>query len=136
MFVPLLVRKRIMNSLEKKGPIVIDLDMTLTKGGHSYADAAPNEAVITKLREYKEKGFDVIIYTARSMRTYSGDISKITQNTVPEIIRWLEKNNVDVDGVVVGKPWCGTNGFYVDDKAIRPDEFVDLTYEEVLELTN
>lgn len=125
-----------MNSMEKKGPIVIDLDMTLTKGGYSYADATPNEAVITKLREYKEKGFDVIIYTARNMRKYSGDISKINQNTVPEIIRWLERNNVDVDGVVVGKPWCGTNGFYVDDKAIRPDEFVDLTYEQVLELIN
>jgi len=28
----------------------------------------------------------------------------------------------------VGKPWCGEDGFYVDDKAVRPSEFLALDY--------
>jgi capsule biosynthesis phosphatase len=34
----------------------------------------------------------------------------------------------------MGKPWGGRGGFYVDDKAIRPDEFLRLSYEEILAL--
>ena len=34
----------------------------------------------------------------------------------------------------MGKPWCGFEGFYVDDKAIRPNELVDLSYEEIQKL--
>ena len=34
----------------------------------------------------------------------------------------------------MGKPWGGKGGFYVDDKAIRPDEFTSLTYEEILSI--
>ena len=34
----------------------------------------------------------------------------------------------------LGKPWPGRGGFYVDDKSIRPDEFLKLSYEEILAL--
>jgi capsule biosynthesis phosphatase len=34
----------------------------------------------------------------------------------------------------VGKPWCGEEGFIVDDKAIRPDEFVNHDYEYIKKL--
>ncbi|HFM3427384.1 TPA: capsular biosynthesis protein, partial [Escherichia coli] len=46
-----------------------------------------------------------------------------------------EKNNVPYDEIYVGKPWCGHEGFYVDDKAIRPNEFVNLSYNEIKKLT-
>ena len=90
--------------------------------------------VVAKINEYRALGFEVVIFTARNMRTYSKDISKITLNTVPKIIKWLEKNKIEVDGVIVGKPWCGYDGFYVDDKSIRPDEFVNLSLEEIKNL--
>jgi capsule biosynthesis phosphatase len=41
---------------------------------------------------------------------------------------------VPFDEVIVGKPWCGFDGFYVDDRSIRPKEFKDLSYEEVKKL--
>ena len=115
--------------------IVVDLDNTITI--HSelpYSEMKPNQAVITMLRDYKIKGFGIVIHTARNMRTYENNVGKIVANTVPIIIEWLAEHNVPYDEIRVGKPWCGNGGFYVDDKAIRPDEFLNLEYNEILEL--
>jgi capsule biosynthesis phosphatase len=68
------------------------------------------------------------------MRTYEDNIGKINIFTIPVIINWLNSNKVIYDQVIVGKPWCGNNGFYVDDRAIRPDEFAKLSLEEVSKL--
>ncbi|HGX0587059.1 TPA: capsular biosynthesis protein, partial [Escherichia coli] len=38
------------------------------------------------------------------------------------------------DEVIVGKPWCGNKGFYVDDRALRPSEFARLNLQEINEL--
>jgi|TARA_E500000178_G_C16934175_1_gene713171 capsule biosynthesis phosphatase len=123
------------NEINKpRGPIIIDLDDTITRGFGSYETIKPNKQVVNKINEYRAIGFEVVIFTARNMRKYSKDISKITLNTVPKIIKWLEKNKIEVDGVIVGKPWCGYDGFYVDDKSIRPDEFVNLSFEEIKNL--
>ncbi|WP_447802255.1 HAD-IIIC family phosphatase [Pseudomonas serbica] len=116
--------------------IVMDLDDTIcsTKNG-DYANSTPNQEIIKKLENFKDMGFDIIISTSRNMRTYEGNIGKITANTLPVIIDWLRKHNVPYDEIYVGKPWCGHEGFYVDDKAIRPDEFAKLTYEQIKMLT-
>jgi len=97
---------------------------------------APNLEVIAMLRDYKAKGFGIVIHTARNMRTYEENVGKIVANTVPVILDWLAKHEVPYDELRVGKPWCGDGGFYVDDKAIRPDEFTRLSYEEILDLIN
>ena len=34
----------------------------------------------------------------------------------------------------MGKPWCGTEGFYIDDKAVRPSEFARLSLQEIADL--
>ena len=116
--------------------IVMDLDDTIcsTKNG-DYANSTPNQEIIKKLENFKDLGFDIIISTSRNMRTYEGNIGKIAANTLPIIIDWLKKHNVPYDEIYVGKPWCGHEGFYVDDKAIRPDEFATLTYEQIKRLT-
>lgn len=116
--------------------IIIDLDHTITApdSGQSYDDAFPNEPVISRLREYRTQGFSIVIYTARNMRTYSGNLGKINVDTLPRILRWLEANDVPYDEVIVGKPWCGHGGFYVDDKAVRPDEFAALSLAEIYDL--
>jgi capsule biosynthesis phosphatase len=115
--------------------IIIDLDETLcfTKDGN-YLESVPNTALIDKITEYKKLGFEIIINTSRNMRTYGSNIGKINAITLPLIIKWLDKHNVPYDEIYVGKPWCGFEGFYVDDKAIRPDEFIKLSYEEILRL--
>ena len=115
--------------------IIIDLDGTLTvESEGKYSTKQLNHEVIDACRRYKNKGFEIIISTSRSMRSYEGNIGKINIHTLPGIISWLEKHNVPYDEIHVGKPWCGFNGFYVDDKSIRPSEFVSLSYEEIIEL--
>jgi capsule biosynthesis phosphatase len=117
--------------------IVMDVDGTLCEkkaADQSYDEVAPAAEVISRLREYREAGFYVILSTARNMNTYSGNIGLITANTAKTLMAWLEKHDVPYDELYVGKPWAGKGGFYVDDKAIRPDEFLKLSYEEVLDL--
>jgi capsule biosynthesis phosphatase len=116
--------------------IVIDLDGTLTQDepGVPYPEKAPRPEVIAKLREYREAGFAITISTARNMRTYSGNTGLINIHTLPGIIEWLRLHDVPFDEVLVGKPWCGVEGFYVDDRALRPDEFARLSQAEVAAL--
>jgi capsule biosynthesis phosphatase len=118
--------------------IIIDLDNTLTKGDSlsSYKDKKPKIEVVNKLRTYKSLGFTITIFSARSMKTFEGNIGIINVKTLPEIIEWLERNGIPFDEVLVGKPWCGEGGFYVDDKAIRPQEFIDLNYDQIKSLIN
>lgn len=116
--------------------LIVDLDNTLTQGeAKSYADALPNTPLIEKLKEYKRQGFEIVISTSRSMRSHSGNIGKINIHTLPGILKWLEQHDVPYDEVHVGKPWCGISGFYIDDRAVRPSEFIDFSYTELRALT-
>lgn len=116
--------------------IVVDLDGTLTIDGglEPYDRKPPNLELISRLHQYQREGFEIVISTARNMRTFSGNVGKINVVTLPIIIEWLRKHDVPYDEILVGKPWCGTDGFYIDDKAIRPDEFVKMDYKEISEL--
>lgn len=115
--------------------LIVDLDGTITLGNtNDYENVLPNLELIEKLKEYKASGFTIIISTARNMRTYKGNIGKINVNTLPLICSWLEKYNVPFDEILVGKPWCGHDGFYIDDRAIRPSEFNSMTFEEITNL--
>ena len=110
----------------------MDLDGTLTLGDtRDYPNVSPNQAVIETLRSYRDQGFEIAIYTSRNMRTYDRDIGKINVHTLPVILDWLDRHDVPYDEVIVGRPWCGCEGFYVDDKSVRPSEFVSLSYEEI-----
>jgi len=115
--------------------IVIDLDGTITRKETSdYKGVAPATEVVEALRRYKEQGFEIVIYTSRNMRTYEGQVGKINVHTLPVILDWLAEHDVPYDEVVVGKPWCGFEGFYVDDKTVRPSEFAALSYDEIQNL--
>ena len=123
------------NKREYPSSIVIDLDQTIcfSESG-DYINALPNNEVIAKLREMKNLGFSIVIYTARNMRTYAGNLGKINVHTLPTIIKWLDKYNVPYDEIILGKPWPGPQGFYVDDKAIRPNEFINLSLQDINKL--
>jgi capsule biosynthesis phosphatase len=113
----------------------MDLDNTITlHSANGYADAIPNLPVIARMREYKSQGFEIVIATARNMRTYDNNIGKVTANMLPLLFDWLRQNEVPYDEIWVGKPWCGHQGFYVDDKAVRPHEFTSMDYRTILEI--
>ncbi|MWN31259.1 MULTISPECIES: capsular biosynthesis protein [unclassified Gilliamella] len=116
--------------------LVMDVDMTLTKGKGNlgYEDAVVNRDVVDQLVKYKAMGFTIVLNSSRNINTFDGNIGKINKYTLPVLIEWLKKNNIPYDEIYIGKPWCGFDGFYVDDKAIRPSEFISLSYEEILQL--
>jgi len=43
----------------------------------------------------------------------------------------LARHDIPYDEIHVGKPWCGNDGFYVDDKAVRPSELKSMSYDEI-----
>jgi capsule biosynthesis phosphatase len=116
--------------------IVVDVDDTICFTGvvGDYAKAIPNNLLIESLRKYKELGFYIIVYTSRNMRTYKGNTGKINKHTIPVLVEWLDKYMGFYDELIIGKPWCGFEGFYIDDKAIRPREFVEYNYNQIQEL--
>lgn len=118
-----------------KKVLVVDLDNTITieESKVSYDSKKPNMAVIQKLKEYHANGFQIIINTARRMRTHKNNEALILRDVGETTLNWLKEHDVPYDGIKFGKPYA-ENGFYIDDKAIRPDEFVKLSNEEINEL--
>ena len=112
--------------------LVIDIDDTIcrTKNGQ-YHESEGIEPIRKQLVAYREAGFEIVLFSSRNMRTYEGNLGKINANTLPTLVCWLNANDVPYDEIYMGKPWCGSAGFYVDDKAIRPDEFARMSYEEI-----
>lgn len=112
--------------------LIIDLDDTITLSAHDgYENALPNLALVARLREYQADGFEIVISTSRNVRTFEGNIGKINAHTLPVIVAWLERHAVPFDEIHVGKPWCGLEGFYVDDKAVRPSEFLRHSLQDI-----
>lgn len=116
--------------------LVFDLDGTLAVEDPqvSYADRQPNTEVVAKLRAYHAAGFAIAICTARNMRAHANSVGRINAVTLPVIVDWLKRHEIPFDEIHVGKPWPGEGGFYIDDRAVRPDEFVSLSHAEILDL--
>ena len=115
--------------------LIVDVDGTIckTENGDD-KNSLPNKELIEKLRSYQANGFVIVLMTSRNMRTYSGNLGLINVDTLPTLIDWLQKHCVPYDEIHMAKPWCGFEGFYVDDKSIRPSEFSKMSYEEIREL--
>lgn len=117
--------------------LVIDVDGTLCpikKDGESYLELRPYPEMIAKLQEYRDLGFRIALNTSRNMRTFEGNLGRINAVTAPEMIEWLKRWNIPYDELYFGKPWPGKHGFYVDDRTVRPDEFRNLSFEEIRHL--
>lgn len=118
-----------------KKVIVVDLDNTITieEASTPYPEKKANIPLIKRMHEYKDNGFQIYIYTARRMRTHNNDVAKVVADIGDITHRWLEKHNVPYDGLVYGKPYA-EGGFYIDDKSIRPSEFLKYSYGEILNI--
>lgn len=117
--------------------LVVDIDGTICgikKAGESYTDLVPNKKMIEKLAEYKGKGYSILLYTARNMRTYEQNLGLINKYTAPQLLEWLDRWKIPYDEILFGKPWPRSKGFYVDDRSIRPDEFLSLSETEIQDL--
>ena len=114
-------------------------EMVLLGGSIACAQMGdPNASIPTPQPVYSREMFGAFgrslensAVTFVSQASYENNIGKINANTLPIILSWLEENNVPYDEIYIGKPWCGTEGFYIDDKAVRfngdwPETFQNL----------
>lgn len=79
-------------------------------------------------------GVNLVLFTSRNMRTYNNDLSKINKYTAKVLSDWLAKWDIPYDGILYGKPWPGKHGFYVDDRSVRPNEFLKYSLTELEQL--
>lgn len=120
--------------IEKNRALVIDIDGTLCpikREGESYADLQPEPHLVARLRALHADGWRIILASARGMRTYDGNVGEITLHVLPTLTDWLKRHDIPFDELHVGKPWPGHEGFYVDDRSVRPREFVEHSLEEL-----
>lgn len=106
--------------------LVVDLDKTLcTKKlpGETYVDVKPCQDIINAISNVHDSGGEVIIESARNMLTQRNDESKVIKSVGLDTLTWLNKVNMHYDGIKFGKT-CGT--CYIDDKALRPKEFMTI----------
>lgn len=113
---------------------VFDVDGTICpikEAGEQYQDITPYPEIVQKLRFCHEHGARIILYTSRNMNSYNNNLGLINKNTAPVMLEWLKKWNIPYDEIYFGKVWPGHKGFYIDDRSVRPDEFLTHTAEEL-----
>jgi capsule biosynthesis phosphatase len=108
---------------DPKKTAVFDVDDTiLVTENRDYANSKPKVEVIEGIRALKDAGWYIYLYTARGMGRSGGQIESVMDEVFDEIETFCRKFNVPYDAIQVGKPW---GWLYVDDKAMRPDEFAN-----------
>lgn len=99
--------------------IVIDLDGTICQlkgAGDTYETLAPVPGAVEALKQLKQEGHQIVIYTARNMRTQQGNVDDVIAQVGQITLDWLKRHDVPYDEVVFGKPY---GDVYIDDLAIR-----------------
>jgi capsule biosynthesis phosphatase len=117
--------------------LVVDIDGTLCDiktAQQTYAELVPRADMVARLREYQQRGYRILLYTSRNMKTHHGNLGLINKHTAPILLDWLAQWDIPYDEILFGKPWPRSKGFYIDDRAIRPDEFLKLSEAEIHQL--
>ena len=112
--------------------LVVDVDGTLCPikaPGESYRDLQPEPLLLARLQGMAAEGWRIVIQSARGMRSYDGNPGEINARVLPVLIDWLQRHEVPFHEVHVAKPWPGDNGFYIDDRSVRPREFIENSLE-------
>ena len=117
--------------------LIFDIDGTICpikKKDENYSDLVPYFDMVQKLKYYKQNGAKIILFTSRNMNTYKGNIGLINKNTAVILQEWLNKWNIPYDEIYYGKIWPGHKGFYIDDRSVRPNEFLNYSLENLTKL--
>jgi capsule biosynthesis phosphatase len=100
--------------------ICFDLDNTLVTFPtipNDYTSVKPIMKMINLLISLKQTGHEIIIYTARRMKTHQNNVGKVIKDIAFVTINTLEKFNIPYDELIFGKPIAD---IYIDDKALNP----------------
>lgn len=110
----------------KKKRFCFDLDNTLVSHPtikNDYRSVKPILKNIKFLNFLYSQGHYIIIYTARRMRTHSGNIQKVKKDIKKITIDQLKLFNVNYNELIFGKPYAN---FYIDDLSVNPNENLNL----------
>ena len=110
--------------------LIVDFDDTIafTKN-RDWNNALPNKPLIDKLNDLHRKGWDIHVVTARG--TLSCENREEADKTYrPQIEEWLANHNVNYTSLCFQKK---LGLYYIDDKGITPDDFVEKFEIEELE---
>ncbi len=102
----------------KNKRICFDFDNTLVtypKVDGDYTTVEPIQKNINILKTLKRFGNTIIIYTARRMKTHSGNVGKLLADIGIITFETLKKFDIPYDEIYFGKPYAD---FYIDDLAI------------------
>jgi len=104
---------------------VFDLDGTICTQGRTgtYHLMQPISKMVEKVNSLYMAGHRIIIFTARGMVTCKGNVDQIWKDYGPMTLDWLDRNGVLFHELKFGKPAAD---FYVDDKGVNADDFINL----------
>lgn len=112
--------------------IVVDVDDTIsTTINRDYAGAIPKLDIIDKLNALYNEGYRVVYSTARGQLSCKGDLNLIHKCRKPILETWLAEHDVLYDELKFGKPY---GLMYIDDKSIRPSEFLNNDLETLIRI--
>jgi len=100
--------------------ICFDLDNTLVTYPtipNDYSTVKPIPNMINLLNTLKKKGHEIIIYTARRMKTHNNNVGRVVKDIAVVTLNTLDKFNIQYDEIIFGKPIAD---IYIDDRAINP----------------
>lgn len=104
--------------------LVVDIDDTIsTHINRNYTMSIPNKPIIDRLNLLYDSGWKIIYFTARGQYSCDGDLKLIELLRRQELTNWMTLHNVKHHELRFGKPLAI---YYIDDKALRPDEFMSM----------
>jgi capsule biosynthesis phosphatase len=104
----------------KKLRICFDLDNTLVTYPtipNDYSSVKPIQKNVELLNKLKNMGHEIIIYTARRMKTHNNNVGRVIKDIALITIQCLEKFDIPYDELIFGKPLAD---IYIDDRALNP----------------
>jgi len=111
--------------------ICVDMDGTICKNkniNQHYYDVEPMDGAVETLNLLKQKGYYIIIHTARGMKTFDNNQGKIIAEHSLKLTEWLNKWNIPFDELLFAKPHVD---YFIDDKGYRFENWAD-TYTFLL----
>ena len=88
-----------------------------------YYSCVPNNSMIKVVNDCFDRGHRIIIYTARGMNVFKGDVTTIMEKLYPLTLEQLHTWNVKFHELVMGKIHYD---ILIDDKALRSTRVSDI----------
>lgn len=119
--IPLQLKLYCINNIKdgKKLRVCFDLDGTLVTDPQisgDYQSVKPINKNIDFLKYLKSLGHEILIYTARRMRTHNGNVGKLMKDIGKITLDTLDDFGIPYDEIYFGKPYAD---YYIDDRAIN-----------------